>query len=305
PLNVITTHKDKLNSFKTTISDYDSILNNFVDDLENKTQAVKDAEFNVLNKKQDLQDIINGSNSLSVRSKKISIQQKKNQLNEAQKALNDYYVYAPFDGILSELNVSVGEKVSTSTNIGILISEQNSTQIEFNEIDFIKIKKGQKAIITFDALEDITLEGYVSDLDITGTVSSGVVTYNVEIIFDGENEEVKNGMNLSVEIITDSNEQTIVVPNSTLSISKNKTFVSILENGIVKQIEVETGVKNDTQTEIISGLSVGDELIIKENNVVSDSSENNSATTTTNKSNSIMSGFGGGAGIGGGPPDAK
>ncbi|MDD5433706.1 MAG: hypothetical protein PHE77_03610, partial [Candidatus Pacebacteria bacterium] len=57
-------------------------------------------------------------------------------------------------------------------------------EISLNEVDVAKVKIGQRAIITFDAIDELEITGKVEDVDTIGTVSQGVVSYNVKIIFD-------------------------------------------------------------------------------------------------------------------------
>ena len=169
-----------------------------------------------------------------------------------------------------------------------MITKQKVADISFNEIDAAKIKVGQKATITFDAISELTLTGKVIEADLVGTVSQGVVTYNIKIGFDTQDDRVKPGMSVSAEIITDVIQDVLVVPNSGVKSQGGAHYVEIFDQkfrdgqnsqGIVsstapKKQSVEIGISDDSFTEIISGLNEGDV-------VVSRTISSNSAQTQT------------------------
>jgi HlyD family secretion protein len=101
---------------------------------------------------------------------------------------------APFDGILATFTAKVGE--SSGSSVGTLITEQKVAVISFNEVDAASIKIGQKAKLTLMAITGLTIPGTVVEIDSVGTVSSGVVTYDVKIAFDKDDERVKAGMSV-------------------------------------------------------------------------------------------------------------
>jgi len=74
----------------------------------------------------------------------LSIQQKQNSLIEAQQNLNDHYIYAPLNGIVSNMDISLGDSVSSSTIISSLVSNKNIVEITLNEIDIAQVKLEQK-----------------------------------------------------------------------------------------------------------------------------------------------------------------
>lgn len=263
PLDMANSHLIILNSYETLLGDYEEIFSEYDNQLDTLNKNLTEAKLETMNEEKTLQDLRDGPDELTIRAKNITIKQKENNLREAREILGEHVVYAPFDGILTDFDITLGEQVSTSTNVAYLITTQNKAEIEFNEIDFIKIEKGQKAIITFDAFEDLEVIGEVSSLDVVGKVTSGVVTYNVEILFDAKNENIKNGMSLLVDIVIEFSENTVVIPSSAISTMRDKLFVRVLENGKPRQVPITIGVENDTHGEILSGLSKGMELITK------------------------------------------
>ena len=295
PLGMANSHLVILNSYETLLGDYEETFSEYDNQLDTLNKNLTEAKLETMNEEKTLQDLRDGPDELTIRAKNITIKQKENNLREAREILGEHVVYAPFDGILTDFDITLGEQLSTSTKVAYLITTQNKAEIEFNEIDFIKIKKGQKAIITFDAFEDLEIIGEVSSLDIVGKVTSGVVTYNVEILFDAENENIKNGMSLLVDIVTEFSENTIVIPSSAILTIRDELFVRVLEDGKPHRVPITIGVENDTHGEILSGLNKGMELITK---IIESANSETELNPKNNSSGLGIPGFGTTAGSG-------
>jgi len=113
----------------------------------------------------------------------------------------------------------------------------------------------------------LIIEGVVSGIDTIGTVSSGVVNYGVEISFETGDSRIKIGMSVNAEIIVEEKVDTIVVSNAAISEVKDRTFVQILKEGLSKRIPVVLGLVTDLKTEVLEGLSEGDEVIIGQSTI--------------------------------------
>lgn len=159
-----------------------------------------------------------------------------------------------------------------------LITKQRVAEISLNEVDVAQVKVGQKVTLTFDAIEDLSITGEVLEIDSIGAVSQGVVSYNVEIGFDTQDDRIKPGMSVSASIIIDVKQNVLLVPNSAVksqgdvyyvetltgitSVSQATANVSgITSNTAPGQQQIEIGSANDSYTEVTSGLNEGDTII--------------------------------------------
>ena len=122
--------------------------------------------------------------------------------------------------------VEVGEDASSGITMGTIITAQELATIVLNEVDVAKVKLGEKATLTFDAIPDLTIAGQVSEIDSVGTVSQGVVNYNVKISFATQDDRVKSGMSVDATIITDIAQNVVVVPNGAIKTANNGTAMS-------------------------------------------------------------------------------
>ena len=99
--------------------------------------------------------------------------------------------------------------------------------MSLNEVDIAQIKINQKATLTFDAIQDLTIAGTVLEVDSIGTTSQGVVTYGVTIGFDTQDQRIKSGMSASASIITNSKTDALLVPNSAIKSSGGSNYVQM------------------------------------------------------------------------------
>ncbi|PIS40659.1 MAG: hypothetical protein COT26_02150 [Candidatus Kerfeldbacteria bacterium CG08_land_8_20_14_0_20_43_14] len=217
-------------------------------------------------------------------------------------------VTAPISGTISAINVANGDELgstgsssvsssATSSSAKIVIQALTSLKavVSINEVDIASVKVGQKANMTFDAVNNLTLAGKVEEVDTVGTSTQGVVSYSATIGFDSLDSKVKPEMSVNATITTDVKQNVLIAPASAVKTSGDTYYVQILQNGSPVQKTVAIGVSNDTQTEITSGLSEGDSVITQTLTAGSNSSNTNSST-----SNNRSNGFGGGLGGPGG-----
>lgn len=208
-------------------------------------------------------------------------------------------VTAPIAGTVSAVNVKNGDDLgrlssNSANNAPIIIGDLNTlkAQIQVNEVDIPNVAIGQKVMMTFSAIDGLTMSGKIEKMDALGTISQGVVTYNVTVGFDSLDSRIKPQMSVSAKIITGVKQDVVIVPNSALKTQGNKTYVEVLSNGATtpeRRTNIEIGAANSTETEVISGISEGD-------NVVTQTIDPNAKASTGASSNR-----GGFPGLGGGP----
>lgn len=241
----------------------------------------------------------NSSNTtpFSIQSLQLTLEQRENTLEDAKEKLKDYYVYAPFDGEISQLSVSNGDTVSSATSLAVLITDKKIAEISLNEIDMAKVQVDQQATLTFDALTDLIISGKVIETDPIGIESQGVVSYTIKIALDKNDERLKPGMTVNTDIITETKQNILLLSNAAVKTQNNMNYVEVVDkqnisaslaikNGItlntvpVKQ-SIKIGISNDEFTEILSGLNENDYVVLKTINV------NNKTTNTTSQSNTF------------------
>jgi HlyD family secretion protein len=245
-------------------------------------------EKSVLKKKLEAAEISLEAAEKNVETSAASYQ---NSLSDASKRK----VVSPLDGTANAINVKNGDdlgRLSSNSNSSAPIIIGNlgtlKAQVEVNEVDISNVSIGQKVSLTFSAINGLTSTGKVEKMDSLGTLTSGVVTYNVTIGFDSLDQRVKPEMSVSAAIITGVKQDAILVPNSAVKTQNGNSYVQMLSGQTPENKTVEIGLSNDTQTEIVSGINVGDK-------VVTQTISGTSASSSSNSRNNVrIPGIGGG-----------
>ncbi|MFH0988342.1 MAG: efflux RND transporter periplasmic adaptor subunit [Parcubacteria group bacterium] len=273
PATLADTHLTSLSSYTSKANSHISALLSDEQTIETDKLAITNAEISIKEKTLSLADLKAGADSLDLRAAQITINQKEDTLLDAKINLSDCYPAAPFDGIIASVTIKKGDSASSGSTVATIITQQQIAEITVNELDAAKIKVGQKATLSFDALPDLSLTGSVSQVDTIGTVSQGVVSYTVQISLDTQNSGIKPGMTVSVNIITAVKTDVILVPNSAVKSSGNTNYVLVpadstgVSTGTITLPQtpirktVTIGIADDTNTEIISGLNENDLVV--------------------------------------------
>ncbi|MEV4114497.1 efflux RND transporter periplasmic adaptor subunit [Nonomuraea sp. NPDC049695] len=236
----------------------------------------------------------------------------RNAYREAQRTVAATVLKAPFKGTITAVNGSVGggssgsssgsgstsgtgqgQGASSSSGTGssgfIQIADIGKLQLvgSFTESDTGKLKQGQQATVTFDALPGVTATGKVTQIDPVASTSNNVVQYPVTVTFAKVPSQVRLGQTATVEVVVGQADNVVTVPSTAVSTSGGQTTVTLLQNGRQTRTPVEVGVQGTSLTEIKSGVSEGDQVVPP-------------VTTTGTTGGNLR--FGGGGGFPGGGP---
>ncbi len=262
-----------------------SLLNEYFSLVNGRINSFSLTEINLKKQKEKIQEL-NKSLSrvdLDIEQEILSLQKLEKDLEDARKDLSNHYILSPFSGIITKINsnLKIGDSISNSSNIATLITEQKIVEISLNEIDVAKIKIGQKANISFDALADLFVTGKVIHIDTIGVTTQGVVSYGVKIFLDTDNEKIKPSMSATVDIIIKAKADVLMLPINTVKRQEDFYYVELVQETVSNLLganltkepkiqPIETGFSNDFYIEIISGLNKGDMVVssvIRDNNV--------------------------------------
>jgi len=250
----------------------------------------------------------------------------------ARRDLNDTVLYAPFSGTVGQINGVVNEyvqpesgltsqapgtdasipgvgaaatssqnQVSVSTNGSrnggtfITLNNVNSFQVvvPFEESDAAKVTPGLPVEVTFDAIPDLIRDGKVLQVSPGGTDISGVTNYYATIVLTDTDSRLKDGQTAEVNVMTNNKDNVLVVPNNAIIKQGGKSFVSVPgPDGKPTQKQFQPGLVGDDSTEVVSGLSEGEQILLPQAQV--------SPGSGGNRSGGGGGGGGGGAGGGGG-----
>ena len=202
----------------------------------------------------------------SLRSAELSVE-------DTQKQVDDYTITAPISGTIISKDVKVGDTVGTSASsveTMCVIYDMSYLEMTLNvdELEILSIKEGQEATITADAIPDQTFRGVVTSVSKSGTTTGGTTTYPVTIRID-EMGDLLPGMNATAEIVTESAEDTLSVPNEAIVrgnyvlVTKDSPSAANADDSMTAPegyvyVKVTTGVSDDDYIAVTSGLQAGD-----------------------------------------------
>ena len=202
----------------------------------------------------------------SLRSAELSVE-------DTQKQVDDYTITAPISGTIISKDVKVGDTVGTSASsveTMCVIYDMSYLEMTLNvdELEILSIKEGQEATITADAIPNQTFRGVVTSVSKSGTTTGGTTTYPVTIRID-EMGDLLPGMNATAEIVTESAEDTLSVPNEAIVrgnyvlVTKDSPSAANADDSMTAPegyvyVKVTTGVSDDDYIAVTSGLQVGD-----------------------------------------------
>jgi multidrug efflux pump subunit AcrA (membrane-fusion protein) len=183
----------------------------------------------------------------------------------AYQATIDGVVKAPIGGVVANMSVAPSQQVSAADS-ALVISSNAETWIKLavSESDVTTIQPGQPAEVSVDAIKNSSYEAVVKRVDEFGTESSGVVTYNVYLVLSASTPAVKPNMTVQVDITTQSKDEALVVPDTAIKPYQGSKAVQILSEKTKQPIylPVEIGIEGENYTEVLSGISEGQQVIV-------------------------------------------
>ncbi len=227
--------------------------------------------------KSELDQAINDykSDMAKISSARADIAKAQAQCRGAELSLSYTKIVAPVDGMIISREIDVGQAVAASfqaPELFTIAQDLQKMQIEVNvsEADIGKVKEGQDVEYTLDGYPDTTFKGKVTQVRISPTTVSNVVTYSVIVGVDNKDLKLKPGMTANVSIITAKHENVLCVPNFALKFTPNPEGPKYEKQGIwvlikhhLERIEIATGLSDDSYTEVISPyIKEGDTVIV-------------------------------------------
>ncbi len=214
------------------------------------------------------------SDLAQINAARAQINQYQASLKTAQTNLGYTKIIAPVDGTVISREIDLGQPVAASfqaPELFTIAQDLTKMQIEVSvsEADIGKVKEGQEVKYTLDGYPDSEFFGEVTQVRLSPTTVSNVVTYTVIVDVNNEDLKLKPGMTANVSIITNESVDVICVPNIALKFTPNtdgqkykNQGIWILDRSKPKRVDIETGASDDNSTEITAkNISEGDLVI--------------------------------------------
>lgn len=247
-------------------------------DREELRNQVSIADANVVQKQSALDQVIvtyhgqETSASKEVRRQaEIDLEKALKALKTARYNLEQAVLYVSFSGIVTSVDVSLGEYVTAGKKIAEIVDPETfyfSANIEENDLGNVKV--GQKVNLSLEAYPDKTFSGVIYEIPLTSSgVSSGTTIFSIRIKKQMSSEPNNNfpwrlGMTGKAEIIFEEKDSVLTIPFEAIKTENSQSFVFVIENNKAVKKEVNIGLENDEKVEILSGINDNQEVIISE-----------------------------------------
>lgn len=222
------------------------------------------------------------------------------ELKQRRTDLEKSRIYAPIDGIVLTRSVDPGQTVASSLQAPVLfVIAADLTKMELkaaiDEADIGGVAPGQQARFTVDAFPDRSFDALIRDISYASVTTDGVVTYDARLDVDNGKLLLRPGMTATVEVVTRQAADVITVPAAAFRFrppvaersrgwSLQNLFMPrvqrrgdrdqqpqpadgtrtlyVLKDGAPQAVRVKTGATDGEKTEILSGLSEGDQVVV-------------------------------------------
>ena len=219
--------------------------------------------------RSNLDKLMQPTKTYDIEQVQAQMKQAQIQIDQAQHNIARADLTAARDGVIATVNLKVGELVAAQQSVAaVLLVDLSKLHIKItvDEIDIARIKPGQEVIVTLDAISDTELKGHIDRIAPTSATVSGVVTYEVIVLLDKTAEGIvlKAGMTANTSIVMDRRENVILAPNWAVRRDKKtgKSFITIkVDDKTSKEVEVTVGLRNETVSEILSGVAEGQVIL--------------------------------------------
>lgn len=239
--------------------------------LTPRIEDVRAAKASLDQARANLAKLTAAGTSTDLQIQQAAVSQAEQALKQAELALENATLKAPFAGIVAQVSVVPGTVATGATSALRLINRDPlHVDLRLSENDVAKVQLGQPVRITIPSLGDWATDGSVNFVAPAAENVSGVVTYVTRVSFPDTDPQVKVGMTADLAIELARKENALLLPNTALLPKGTGRAVQIPDpNGsrvtsggpAVREVEVEIGLSDGTNTEILSGLGEGQEVI--------------------------------------------
>ncbi len=233
--------------------------------LQNGSPAQVNAAYaRVAQAQSELDRLRAGASDADIERADAAVAQAQIKLDRAQAALDRTVLTAPFDGIVTNVNVETGSLVAPGLAV-VEIADVTPLHlvVQADEIDVRQIAVGMPVRVRLDALPDTELAATTASIALVPNNDNGIVSYDVTITLDDTDPRVRVGMTADAAIIVDAKAGALVVPNQYIRLDRQsgQAYVNLVSaDESLREVPVTLGLQGQDRSEIVSGLHEGDTI---------------------------------------------
>lgn len=225
--------------------------------------AIRQAQAQVVNARNNLDKLLEGPKEEDLTIARAQVKQAQLNVLQAENALANARLIAPIDGVVSQVNIKVGE-IANNARPAVVLSDlsQFKMKVLVDEIDVRQVEVGQRVRLSVDALPGAEITGKVTDISPIASNINNVVAYEVTVVPDETEQPLRAGMSATAIITTADVDDVILAPNRLITVDRNtgEAYVFKMVNGEPVRQQVELGLRNERESQILAGLQNGDQI---------------------------------------------
>jgi RND family efflux transporter MFP subunit len=197
-----------------------------------------------------------------------SVEQARGAYNLAVEQENDAFVYAPFDGVVSARQMSLGALASPSTAIYTLVSNNVEIWVNIEESDLTYVRPGIPATMRVSPYKDETFDARVEVVSTSGDPRNR--TFQTKLVAANPDGRLKDGMFAQVRFVGSTRPDATLIPITAVVSRGGLSFAYVVVDGRARQRELQLGINDGTNVEVRAGLQPGEQLIVAGLSTVTD-----------------------------------
>ncbi|MFQ5674787.1 MAG: efflux RND transporter periplasmic adaptor subunit [bacterium] len=180
---------------------------------------------------------------------------------EAKLKLDYTRITAPISGVIGERLRRPGDRIQPTDKLFTVINDEEMIAVvHVPEKEIGTLKKGQKAYITSEHLKDERYSGWIKRVSPVVDPASG--TFKVTIGISNESHRLRPGMFINAHIITDTHENTVLIPKTALIYENENVHVYVVRDSIAHKIVLDVGYQDFEKVESLANIDPGERIIV-------------------------------------------
>ena len=210
------------------------------------------------------------SNSSDLRNLELAVQQAQITVKNASSDLASTKIYAPFTGVVASVTAQLGGPASSAGSLLTFLKDSSVTlPVQVDETEISKVKVGQPAEVTLDALGTDTFAGKVTSITPQATIVSNIAVFYVTVTLPNAGLKMRPGMTAEAEIIAQEIPNVVLVPRRAVEQVRTNAYVTVQTTSgegrdatiTTERVRVTTVGDDGTNIAVTSGLT-GTETVV-------------------------------------------
>lgn len=225
---------------------------------------LRQAQANLITAQNNLDTLLEGPSNEDLAIARAQVQQAQLSTLQAENSLANAQIVAPFSGVVSTVLVKPGELYGAGPAINMADLDAFHMDVFVDEVDVRDVAVGQPVLLRVDAFPDREFTGVVTEVSPTSQNVAGTTAYAVTIVPDPTEMPLRAGMSATAVITIDRIDGAILVPNRYITLNRETGEATVYKmiNGVPALQQIELGLRNEAESQVLAGLDEGDEVVL-------------------------------------------